>query len=288
MNWAVLIAVGPGNHANVLDTLSSLFHFCPPDCHIVLVDDCTSDGTYDLLRGLKDPRVIILRNATPQRYDGLVHTIALGLREIVKIPGLTLLLKTDTDALMTGHGLFDDAAAFMRDHPRVGIFGRHLTNYDGTPKDFSILTGFFHREMRFPRNLIPNRTGYLPILHQALKNGWQLGENVFGGAYFLTGDCLRKMEALGHLDLTGSGRTSVAEDCYVTMGAIAAGFERAQFAHPAGPMGLAFTGLPAPAQVLAEKGMKIVHSVDKGPNTSREENDGLTPREFFAKLRQQI
>jgi hypothetical protein len=286
VSYAVLVPVGPGNQANVLDTLASLFHFCPADCRIFLVDDCTSDGTYDLLRGFKDPRVSVLRNSRPQRYNGLVRTLALGLTEIAKIPGMRLVLKTDTDALMTGHGVFEDAAAFVHAHPRVGIFGRHLINYDGTPKDFSVLTAFFQREMRFPRNLIPGRTGYMPILHQALKNGWQLGENVFGGAYFLTGDCLRKMAALGHLDLSRSTRTAVAEDSYFTMCAVAAGFDRAQFAYPVGPMGLAYTGLPAPAKVLAEAGMKIVHTVDKGKFTSRDENGGLTPREFFAQLRE--
>jgi len=285
VSLAVLLAIGPGHQANVLDTMASLFHFCPADCRIFLVDDCTSDGTYDLLRSLQDPRVTLLRNPKPKGYAGVVHTLNSGLLEIAKIPDVTLVLKTDTDALMTGFGLFDHAAAFVQDHPRVGMFGRYLTNYDGTLKDYSILTAFLQREMSFPRNLIPGRTGYMQTLHQARKNGWQLGENVFGGAYFLTGECLRKMAALGHLDLSRSKRTVIAEDLYVTMCAAAAGFDRAQFAHPVGPMGLAFAGLPAPAKVLAEKGMKIVHTVDKGPFTSRTENDGLTPREFFAQLR---
>jgi hypothetical protein len=282
---AIVITVGPRHQAEALDTIASIRHFCPHECSIILVDDCTRDGTWDLLRAIGDPRLILLRNATPQGYDYLVQSVALGLRAAAKIPDLRLVLKLDDDALLIGPRLFDDAEAFLRLHPQAGIFGRHLVNYDGSPKNFDVHARFLEREMSFPRNRIPGRTDYFPILHQALRYGWQLGENVFGGAYFLTGDCLLEMQALGHLETERWPRTAIAEDVYFTMCATAAGFQRGQFAAPAGPMGLAYDGLPAPARVLAEKGMKVIHTVDKGKFTSRAENDGSTPREFFARLR---
>jgi hypothetical protein len=280
------MAVGPGNQDIVRDTLESIFQFRPSDCVLILVDDCTNDGTYDLLLGLKDPRVIVLRNQKPWKYRGLLHTVAAGLAEAARMPDLELVLKTDTDALLTGHGLFDDAKAFARQKPQVGIFGRHLTNYDGSTKSYSVHTDFLNRELRFPRRFIPGRLGYAEICRRALASGWSLGENVFGGAYFMTGNCLREIQSLGYLDTSHSPRTSIAEDVYFTMCAVAAGFGRAQFAAPFGPLALAYDGLPAPARELAEKGMKLVHTVDKGKNTSRAENEGQTPREFFAQLRQ--
>jgi len=66
---------------------------------------------------------------------------------------------------------------------------------------------------------------------------------------------------------------------------VAAGFQMGHFAAPDGPMCMEWRGLPYPAAALAAGKYKLVHSVDKGPNTGPAENGGRTAREVFRDLR---
>jgi hypothetical protein len=70
------------------------------------------------------------------------------------------------------------------------------------------------------------------------------------------------------------------------MAAIAVGDELGHFAAPDGPLCLEFRGLPYPPDILIKKGYKIVHSVDKGPNTSRLDDTGMTARAYFKNIRE--
>jgi hypothetical protein len=45
--------------------------------------------------------------------------------------------------------------------------------------------------------------------------------------------------------------------------------------------------IPYPAKELVESPYKVVHSVDKGKNTDRESNGGMTAREYFRAVRRQ-
>jgi hypothetical protein len=63
--------------------------------------------------------------------------------------------------------------------------------------------------------------------------------------------------------------------------AVAAGFKLGHFAAPEGPLCMEWRGLPYPAEKLIASKYKLVHSVDKGPNTGPVENGGRTAREVF-------
>jgi hypothetical protein len=195
-------------------------------------------------------------------------------------------LKMDSDALVTGYGLFDDALAFMAQNPKVGIFGRHLINADGSVKSYKMHTDLMNHEMSVSRRLLGRLPSWYPVAKQALKAGWNLGENVFGGGCFITWDCIREMQKRGFFDLDlGRWRSRLPEDVYLTMCAVAAGFDRAHFAAPDGPLCMAWRDLPFPAREIYRKGYKLIHSVDKGKNISPEQNDGMTAREYFYRMR---
>jgi hypothetical protein len=95
------------------------------------------------------------------------------------------------------------------------------------------------------------------------------------------------MDALGYLRPPRQRWNSlIADDVYFTMCAMAAGFDRGQFGVPNGPLCMAWQHLPLPPAEIQARGYKLVHSVDKGRYTSREDNAGVTAREFFRAVRQ--
>lgn len=123
------------------------------------------------------------------------------------------------------------------------------------------------------------------MLKLAEANDYRRGDKVFGGAYFITRACLTAISEIAGLDVPYRWHSRVQEDVYFSMAAVAAGYKMGHFAAAHGPLCLEWRGLPHPALELWRKGYKIVHSVDKGSNASKEEYGGLTAREVFGNLR---
>jgi len=288
----VIIPVGNGQIEQTLDTIESVWHYLGDTQPIIVNLDRDDDGTERALRTASRDRLHVVRNpdpfgiGAPTIMEFLTHKVAYGFRCAFEAYDAEFLLRMDTDALVTGFGLIDDVLAFMAQNPDVGIFGRHLINVDGTIKSYRMHTRRLNRELSGWRRLRFNAPAYAPIARRALANGWALGENVFGGACFITWLCLEAMYRKGYLSPPRRGWNSkISDDVYLTMCALAAGFDRGQFAVPNGPLCLAWQNLPLPAKEIDARGYKLVHSVDKGENTSREENGGMTAREFFRAVR---
>ena len=296
VDLAVNIAVGPKWLTQTADTLDSIEHYLAAECDIavVVVDDSGEDDTAAMLQQRSGKRFVVLRREKPFMFKRNIHATCLGYDYVVKHFQPKLVMKIDTDALITGYGLFRDAIEFHMQNPNVGIFGKHLTNPDGSIKSYKMHTDLLAGELH-PSNLrgrvklmIGRGPWYLPIVRRAQRNGWGLGENVFGGGYFMTPDCLSALSANGYLTPSNEkwhGRLQV-EDVYFTMCAVASGFSPGHFAAPWGPLAMLWQSLPFPAREIHERGYKFIHSVDKGRNTSREENNGLTVREYFKKVRE--
>jgi hypothetical protein len=98
---------------------------------------------------------------------------------------------------------------------------------------------------------------------------------------------MEALDSLQALSVPHRWHSALMEDVYFSMAAVAAGFGLGHFAAPSGPLCLEWRGLPYPARMLAESPYKVVHSVDKGKNTDRDANAGMTAREYFRAVRLQ-
>jgi hypothetical protein len=283
---AIIVPVGPGNVENSLDTIDSVLHYIDIGDELVVVDDCTTDGTYDRLTELKHDQLTLLRNASPKGYRGLHVTVSGALRHLASRGPFGVVLRLDWDALVTGPAVFDEVARFLDANRHVGICGRHLMNYDGSSKSYRIHTEDALNRIGYPPHDDRDSGGIGWIARLAQLNGWGLGENVFGGAFFLRFECVEAMLVDGMLDRLDDERQWLIEDVFFTMCALATGYDRAHFAAPIAPYAFAYRDLPAPVPELIERGIKVVHSVDHGRWASAEQNGGLTAREVFRRHRQ--
>jgi hypothetical protein len=280
---AVVLPVGPGKDA-VLDTLASVEYYCPEPHIVVAVDDCTQDGTYEGLCAQRRPNWHILRNERPMGVERLVHGLSVAYRFVLSETTCNLILRLDQDALLIGPGVMTDAAAYAKANPSVGLFGVYQHDYN-RPRSFEMHENHMNRELAWPRKLLGLKPSWADLLVAAERRGYHRGENVFGGAYFVTRDCLTAIDKLGALDVPYRWNSKLMEDVYFSMATVAAGYKLGHFAAPEGPLCLEWRGLPYPANELASAGYKIVHSVDKGKNTGKDANGGKTAREVFQDLR---
>jgi hypothetical protein len=283
---AYIVPVGPGNVENSLDTVGSVLHYIDAGDQLIVVDDFTSDGTFERLAELSHPQLTLLRNDRSNGYRGLHVTVAGALRHLTSLGDFGIVLRLDWDALVTGPRVFDEVARFLDANRHVGICGRHLMNYDGSSKSYRIHTEDALNRIGYPPPDDRESGGIGWIARRAQLNGWGLGENVFGGAFFLRFECVEAMLADGLLDRIDDPRYWLIEDVFFTMCTLATGFDRAHFAAPIAPYAFAYRDLPASPAELIARGVKVVHSIDHGRWSSAEANGGLTAREVFRQRRQ--
>jgi len=297
VDLAVNIPVGPKSLTETADTLDSIEHYLAAECDtaVVAVDDSGENDTAEMLHQRIGDRFLVVRGEKPFTFRRNIHATGLGYKHLTEHFLPKLVMKIDTDALIIRHGLFADAMEFHLQNPSVGIFGKHHFEPDGSIRlRYKVHTEYLAKEL-FPGNLrgvakliLGRMPWYRPIAKRAQLNGWGLGQNVFGGGYFLTPDCLLALLDNGYLtppDKLWRGRLQV-EDQYFSMCTLASGFNMGHFAAPSGPIAMMWQALPFPAKEIHERGYKFIHSVDKGLYTSSEENDGLTVREYFKKVRE--
>lgn len=282
----VLIPVGPGQLEPCLDTLESVDHYILEPHVVVLVDDCTSDGTYEGLMECRRAHWRPIRAERPNGIRRLAFTVTDGIRYCADQFSAKCLLKLDTDSLLIRPGLLTDACEFMNRNPSVGIFGRHLINADGAVKDYAVHTRRLLDALSWRRRLTLRRPSYAALAQKAVRYGWGLGQNVFGGGYFVRWDVLGDVAAAGALTPRRWGWAPMSEDAYLTMCVAACGYAAGHFAAPNGPLCLGWKGLPFKPQAIRERGYKLIHSADSGPNTEPDPMTGVTPRAFFRSIRQ--
>ena len=280
---AIVVPVGPGKES-VLDTLESVEIFCPEPHAVFIIDDRTNDGTYEALVSAKKPHWYLFRNDRSYGIERLVHSLCFAYEQVMLRTECKLVLRLDQDALIIKRGVLGDAIAFMTNNPKVGLFGVYEADYN-RPRTYDVHRRLINREMAWYRALIGRRPFWRHYLKMAETNGYRRGDNVFGGAYFMTRECIATAMKLGALRVPWHWNSVMQEDVYFSMVTAASGFDFGHFAAPDGPLCLEWRGLPFPAATLAASKFKVVHSVDKGKNTSPAENGGRTARELFRELR---
>jgi len=280
---AVVIPIGPGQET-ALDTLDSVRHYCPEPHIVVIIEDCTTDGTYDALLKNKGQNWFIFRNKSRLGIRRLVHSLSNAYRFVLQRSSCKLILRLDQDALLIKSGVIGDALAFSNANPEVGMFGVYEQDYN-RPRSYDAHRRLMDVETRWYKKMFGLAASWVPLLDLAESRGYKRGDNVFGGAYFITRNCLEKIDMLGGLDPPYFWHSRLMEDVYFSMATVACGFNLGHFAAPDGPLCLEWRGLPYQARVLAESHFKLIHSVDKGPNTDRQANGGMTAREVFSCIR---
>jgi GT2 family glycosyltransferase len=275
--------VGPGKES-ALDTLESIAWYCSEPHVVVIIDDCTQDGTYDALLSHKRANWHILRNPRQMGRNRLVQSLCSSFLFVLAESHCEMVLRLDQDALIIKPGVISDALAYMHDNPCVGLFGVYERDYDRA-RCYESHRKLITTELSLPKRLLGLQPAWASLLTMAERQGYRRGDNVFGGAYFITCACLRALREIGALDVPYRWHSRLMEDVYFSMAAVAAGFKLGHFAAPDGPLCLEWNGLPCPAANLAESPYKVVHSVDKGKNTNRGTNGGRTAREFFQIIR---
>jgi len=262
----VVMPVGPNsNEEFITDTVNSIKFYCKCNLKLIVLDDTKQNLGYQVKIQFPDTDVIINR-----RKSGLAGGLYISLSHAYKYAienyHFNSLLKIDTDALIIGYNPQNEAEKLFKNHPKIGIAGLHKTRTEA----YSFNT---HLDNEWPRShliratctwrIIKRPVGNLVLrkyFFRALKNGYELGENVFGGAYFMSESLLQELNNAGLLPDKRLYNSKLGEDHLFGLLAKVVHYDMGDLASNNLPFACAWKTLPASPQYLLEKGKKIVHS----------------------------
>lgn len=263
----VVMAVGPNSKREyILDTLHSFQFYTTSSHKVIVIDDSQKDLGVEIKRVMPETDVL-KTNKNSGSMAGLYINLAAAYKYALENYHFDALLKIDDDALVIGEDPEKEAVRLFKDNPLIGIAGLHVRGQ--YPLDFAgnIWDNNYPRQTllvgtcswRFLKRPVVNFT-LRRLFFKAFYNGYEMGEYVFGGSYFISELCLRRLNDAGFLPLKRLGKAILGEDHLFGLLTKVVGLELGDLASGSLPFGVAWKGLPASPETLHRKGKKIIHS----------------------------
>jgi hypothetical protein len=258
----VVLPVGPNTDpAFIADTLDSIAHHVRASYRLIIADDSHS-GLGRLAKQHYPEADLVSTPKNMGRYGGLYITLCMAYRHAVENYHFRALLKIDTDAMMIGDAPEAEAIRLFDSDKRVGMAGQYGIEYDGRPWNINwpkqrIINGT--STWKFIRRPIANMK-LRQLYKRALVNGYNTGESVFGGSYFMSPSCLAALYADGLLPAKSLRTVNLEEDHIFSLLVKSSGFTLADLSRGSLPFGCSWRGLPDSPEGLLDRGKKIIHS----------------------------
>lgn len=259
----VVLPVGPACRREfVADTLESIRAYAP-GARIIVVDD-SRNGTGASLCEEYGADLVTAR--AHGLFGGLYLNLSEGFAVALERP-FRVLLRLDTDALVTGSDFEAKAIGLFDADPTLGSLGSFRVGYDRA--------GI--RDTRWARHRIwlfltlrswrrPRAAALVvSLIRRARANGYRLGESIMGGAAVYRYEALQALASEGLLGREELAQIGVHEDHIFGLCLLATGYHLGEFGDGFDdlPMGVDWSGLPASPSELLARGKSIVHSTKR-------------------------
>jgi hypothetical protein len=267
------VPAGPGDWEPLRDTLESILRYEGDDVKAIVVDDDSTDCRRERVRA-EFPQVEVVRRRLPSGGPPNNYpVVADGIRFAHERYSFEVLIKMDTDALVTGTSPVAAAAELFGREPETGMAGTFRVRMDGAPEDFEWDHWVLPHTERWSR---PARA----LMRRARAGGYD-GAKIHGGIYAVSGRAVETIAAAGDLDWGAPWWTPLGEDFWLSMVVLANGMRLGSLGGPGESFAVASKYTPvAKERVLADRVLAI-HSVRRGLDGE----DEATMRAYFAAAR---
>lgn len=289
-DMVVVVPIGPGTPIKYIsDTIDSVYFYCRCGVKLILADD-SQQGLGNLVKEKYTDADNLVNKRSNGLAAGLYITLALAYQHAVRHYSFKTLFKIDTDALVIGPDPQKDAEKLFVEQPAIGLAGLYksgnsIIDFNGNAFDNS-----------WPRNYLFDITCTWKVIkrpvanftlrkyfRKAFANGYNIGENVFGGAYFLSEALIIAMDRAQLLPVYGLKNSRMEEDHIFSILAKSINFDIGDLGRDELPFGVFWKRLPASPEMLVLRNKKIIHST-----RSWEQLDESDIRAYFLSRRQTL
>jgi hypothetical protein len=268
-----LVPAGPGDWAPLEDTLRSIRHYEGDDAKIVVVDDgsldCRAAAVHRRFPDVDVARRRIPSGGPPRNLPLILH----GLRHALALYSFDVVVKMDTDALVTGVSPSAVAAEFFERNPRVGMAGTYGRRADGVAEVYE-----------WDRWVLRHTERWSPASRAMMargRAGGYDGRKIHGGVYAVSRAAIEALAGAGDLSWREPWWTPLGEDFWLSVLVLASGFGLGSLGGPGEPFAVASKFTPLSKETVLAEGKVAIHSVRRG----RDGEDEAAMRAFFASAR---
>lgn len=286
----VVLPIGPNDNPDfIVDTIESVRFFCQCSLKFIFADD-SQQGLGELIK-VKYPEADNLINIKSNGLGGgLYITLSLAFKHAVENYRFKTLLRIDTDALVIGLNPQLDAEELFKSNPNIGLGGLYKSGIEIVDFNNNVF------DNRWPRNYLYDITCTWkvfkrPIANIALRrhfikafaNGYEIGENIFGGAYFLSESLLIAMYEAELLPDYKLKNSRMEEDHIFSILAKSLNFDIGDMGSGELPFGVFWKKLPASPEELVLRKKKVIHST-----RSWKDMNEYDIRRYFSNIRNAV
>lgn len=265
----IVIPVGPTCKVEfVIDTIESIKYYVHCSYRIIVSDDSHNPIVHDSIK--KDYADVIVLKTTKNfgKGLGLYMTLSHAYRYALDKFNFQALLRLDTDALIIGHEPESQILEFFKNNPSIGLAGRYLKGLR-SPDQFGNMWMNGGRipivaiVKMFTKFYAKHPVVYWRVrnqIFQAIDQGYDLGEVVFGGAYAFSRIGLEKLRDNDLLPMKNVLGADLEEDHFFTMLMVSVGLGVGDLASGNYPFACTWKSLPASPEILYQANKKIIHS----------------------------
>lgn len=269
-----LIPAGPGDWEPLRDTLESVLHYEGVRSKAIVVDDGSIDCRAAAVQEVF-PEVDVVRRPWPSGGPPRNLPIVVdGIRHALCHYEFDVLLKIDTDALVTGASPSAAAARYFRANPSVGMAGTIGRRADGCAENYEWDEWVLPHTARWSRSV-------RRLMERARAGGYD-GTKVHGGVYALSRPALEALAASGELDWRDPWWTPLGEDFWVSVLVLASGYGLGSMGDVGEAFAVASKHTPIASRDVLAEGKLAIHSVRRGADSE----DEAQMRAFFRAARE--
>jgi hypothetical protein len=265
----VLIPAGPDTVEEYLaDTIDSVNHHIGiPNCVVAVIDDSPGGRIQAFVKSVPNTLVVTSSHASVQRSTrgSLFMKQASVLRQLLRHYSFDILVRMDTDALLTGDAPHEDVLAFLQSRPDVGMVGAFKRRGDGSDKTLAMAAKGREvtREMRLSAALrdFALVRQLRRLVKRAERHGYTRGDMCTGGALFFAPAALREMDRQGMFELDAFNRSQLMDDTILGILCCAAGYRLADLPEGRDILAVNWRGLPMPLDAIVSRNKKVLHPV---------------------------
>jgi hypothetical protein len=252
-----LVPAGPGAWHDLCDTIASIQTYEDDDVKIVVIDDWTLDVLASRVQA-RYPGIDVVRPNVPAIGGWRTFPAqADALGEIIARYRFEVLVKMDTDALITGPGLTARAAETFRERPRLGQLGAHQMLANGLPRDPFYERWVVTHSARWSRHV-------RRLVRAVEARGLDPLDSAQGGVYAVARRALDAAAERGLLRWRQPWWSLIAEDTATSLVIRAAGYDIGSWGGPGEPIATTSFSIPIALDRVLAEGKLGVHTVRAG------------------------
>jgi hypothetical protein len=252
-----IVPAGPGDWEPLRDTLESVLFYESEHTKVIVVDDASTDCRRLAVQS-RFPQVDVARRpwpsgGPPNNYPVVADGASFALERY----SFDVLVKMDTDALVTGSCPSLAAVELFEREPRIGMAGTVRVRIDGVPENYEWDHWALRHTERWSRSA-------RDMMKRARRGGYD-GAKVHGGIYAVSRRALDAVAGSGDLsDWRSPWWSPLGEDFWLSMAVLANGYELGSLGGPGEPFAVASKYTPIAKERVAADGVLAIHSVRRG------------------------